>query len=283
MKHLILSSVTRLDVVVWIMVLLFFCGSSLLFGGNLQLAFMGASGIIMEMMLISLSIEIIIESIRHIKGIGTVTGFITNGPEALCLIVGLVTGDVLFAASTPLGSNFMNPILLVTSAILCKSVLLTFKTKPIYSSITILSTASLAVSFYLIPESFYPYWLVIALLITVPLFCLRPDEGEEESDAMHDGDARIWLIPAVLLLIGAGYFLDPVVSFSAEHSKAPKGIIGFFILATLTSWPEFKSCLALLSRRKPLAAILNITISNITNIWLAAGGVGFYLFGKIGF
>lgn len=280
MRQLILSSVTRLDIVVWLLVLTFFCGSSLLFQGNLQLSFMGASGIIMEMMLIGLSIEIIIESIKHIKGIGTVTGFITNGPEALCLVVGLIAGDVLFAASTPLGSNFMNPILLVTATILCKITLETFKTKPLYSIITIISTASLAVSFYLIPESFYTYWLIIAVIVTVPLFFLRPDEGEEESDAMHHEGARRWLIPAILLLLGTGYFLDPVVSFAAEHSKAPKGVIGFLVLASLTSWPEFKSCLALLGRRKPLAAILNITISNITNIWLAAGGIGFYLLNK---
>ena len=280
MRQLILSSVTRLDIVVWLLVLTFFCGSSLLFQGNLQLSFMGASGIIVEMMLIGLSIEIIIESIKHIKGIGTVTGFITNGPEALCLVVGLIAGDVLFAASTPLGSNFMNPILLVTATILCKITLETFKTKPLYSIITIISTASLAVSFYLIPESFYTYWLIIAVIVTVPLFFLRPDEGEEESDAMYHEGARRWLIPAILLLLGTGYFLDPVVSFAAEHSKAPKGVIGFLVLASLTSWPEFKSCLALLGRRKPLAAILNITISNITNIWLAAGGIGFYLLSK---
>ncbi len=277
MKQLVLNSVTMLDLVVWILVLAFFCGSSLLFQGNLQLAFIGASGIIIEMMIISLSIEIIIESIKHIKGIGTVTGFITNGPEALCLIVGLMAGDVLFAASTPLGSNFMNPILLITAAIICKSGASTIRTKPLYSIFTIVSTASLAVSFYVIDASHYKYWLIIALCLTIPLFFLRPDEGEEESDAMYHPGARRWMIPAICLLLGAGYFLDPVVSFAAVHSKAPKGVIGFLVLATLTSWPEFKSCLALLNRSKPLAAILNITISNITNIWLAASGVAFYL------
>ncbi len=277
MKQLILSSVTRLDLVVWLLVLAFFCGSSLLFQGDIQLSFLGASGIIIEMMLISLAVEIIIESIKHLKGIGTVTGFITNGPEAICLIVGLVAGDVLFAASTPLGSNFMNPVLLVIAAMICKMTWQTLQTKPLYSVVTILSTATLAISFYFIPESLYKYWLLMALLLTVPLFFLRPSEGEEESDAMYHEGARRWLIPAILLLLGAGYFLDPVVSFAAENSKAPKGVIGFLVLASLTSWPEFKSCLALLSRRKPLAAILNITISNITNIWLAASGIGFYL------
>ncbi len=280
MRQLILSSITRLDMVVWVLVLAFFCGSSLIFQGDVQLSFLGASGIIIEMMLIGLSVEIIIESIKHIKGIGTVTGFITNGPEALCLIVGLVAGDVLFAASTPLGSNFMNPILLIIAAMICKMAWQTATTKPFYSIFTIVSTATLAVSFFSIPESLYKYWLIAAILLTVPLFFLRPSEGEEESDEMYHKGARQWLIPAILLLLGAGYFLDSVVSFAAENSKAPKGIIGFLVLASLTSWPEFKSCLALLSRRKPLAAILNITISNITNIWLAAGGIGFYLFSK---
>ncbi|MCF8055825.1 MAG: sodium:proton exchanger [Desulfocapsa sp.] len=277
MKQLVFDSVTTMDLVIWVLVLAFFCGSSLLFQGDLQLSFIGASGVIIEMLIIGLSIEIIIESIKHIKGIGTVTGFITNGPEALCLVVGLVVGDVLFAASTPLGSNFMNPILLITAAIICKRAVQTMKTKPIYSVITIVSTASLAISFYMIEMSFYKYWLLTALPLTIALFFLRPDEGEEESDAMYHPGARRWLIPSVIFLLGAGYFLDPVVSFAAIHSKAPKGVIGFLVLATLTSWPEFKSCLALLSRNKPLAAILNITISNITNIWLATSGVTFYL------
>ncbi len=280
MRQLILSSVTRLDFVAWVLVLAFFCGSSLIFQGNVQLSFLGASGIIIEMMLIGLSVEIIIESIKHIKGIGTVTGFITNGPEALCLIVGLAAGDVLFAASTPLGSNFMNPILLITAAVICKMTWQTVKTKPLYSTVTILSTATLAIGFYCIPTSYYKYWLITALLLTLPLFFLRPNEGEEESDEMYHEGARRWLTPAILLLLGSGYFLDPVVTFAAEHSKAPKGVIGFLVLASLTSWPEFKSCLALLSRKKPLAAILNITISNITNIWLAAGGIFFYLLNR---
>ncbi|MBU1232883.1 MAG: sodium:proton exchanger [Proteobacteria bacterium] len=280
MKQLMLDSVTPLDLVVWLLVLAFFCGSALFFHGNVQLSFIGACGIIVEMMIIGLSVEIIIESIKHIKGIGTVTGFITNGPEALCLIAGLAAGDVLFAASTPLGSNFMNPILLLTAAIICSRTLQTFKTKPIYSLTTTLSTATLAISFYLLDKSLYIYWLITALLLTIPLFFFRPKEGEEESDEMYHPEARPWFFPAIILLCGAGFFLDPVVSFAAEHSKAPKGVIGFLVLATLTSWPEFKSCLALLSRNKPLAAVLNITVSNITNIWLAAGGIGFYFWNK---
>jgi cation:H+ antiporter len=86
------------------------------------------------------------------------------------------------------------------------------------------------------------------------------------------------MFPAIVVLIAAGYFLDPVVSFASDQSHAPKGVIGFFVLATLSSWPEFKSCLALLNRKKYLAAILNITVSNITNIWLAIAGVTTYFF-----
>lgn len=280
MKQLVLDSVTTLDMIAWVMVLAFFCGSAVFFQGNLQLSFIGASGIIIEMMLIGLAVEIIIESIRHIKGMGTLTGFITNGPEALCLIVGLSVGDVLFAASTPLGSNFMNPVLMIIAALICGKMLVTLRTKPLYSWITICTTATLAVSFYFVSERYYIYWLIAAMVVTIPLFFLRPGEGDDEIDVMYHKSARKWLIPAVLLLLAAGYFLDPVVSFAAENSKAPKGVIGFLVLASLTSWPEFKSCLALLNRNKPLAAILNITVSNITNIWLAAGGIGFYLLSK---
>ena len=64
---------------------MFFCGSSLLFGGNLQFPFLGASGVIIEMLFIGMFIEIIIDCLKHTKGIGTITGFITNVPEALCL------------------------------------------------------------------------------------------------------------------------------------------------------------------------------------------------------
>ena len=89
MKDFILSSVGRLDLTVWMLVIIFFCGSALLFQGNVQMAFIGSGGIIFEMLLIGISIEIIIEILKTTKGIGTITGFITNGPEAVCLIVGL--------------------------------------------------------------------------------------------------------------------------------------------------------------------------------------------------
>jgi len=138
-------------------------------------------------------------------------------------------------------------------------------------------TAGLAVSFYAIPIQHHIDWVVTALVVTVVLFIKRPSEEAEES--MEEKNIAKWsMVPAIVVLIIAGYFLDPVVSFASEQSHAPKGVIGFFVLATLSSWPEFKCCLALLNRRKYLAAILNITVSNITNIWLAIAGVVTYLF-----
>lgn len=277
MKQILIDSIGRLDLLVWLLVLLFFCGSSLLFQGDLQLSFIGAAGIIIEMVLIGMAIELIIECLKKTRAIGTITGFITNGPEAICLLVGLIVGDIIFAASTPLGSNFMNPILLFVAAFVCGQTLGIIKTKTAYTVTTILGTATLAASFFLLNQSFYLYWIIAALGLSVPLFFLRPKE--QHSDTVEDFaiDPKIWLLPAILILTVAGYFLDGVVTFAATHSHAPKGVIGFLVLATLTSWPEFKSCLALLGRNKRLAAILNITVSNITNIWLAVAGVASYL------
>ncbi len=276
MKRFLVDSIDHLDLIVWLLVICFFCASALLNNGNIQLSFVGAGGIIIEMMLISLSIEIIIESLKNKKGLGTLIGFITNGPEALCLIVGLWVGDILFAASTPLGSNIMNPILLLIAALICGRLITTAKSRPIYTLVTIVTTAFLAVGFFLIKPAHYPLWLGAVILSTLILFTLRPCEDACEAE-LHVFSPGLWFPPAVIILVSAGYFLDPVVSFAADQSNTPKGIIGFLVLATLTSWPEFKSCMGLLGRNRPVAAILNITVSNITNIWLAAGGVGFYL------
>ena len=276
MKRLLIDSIGRIDLIVWLLVIFFFCGSSLIFGGDIQLSFLGAAGIIFEMLIIGISIEIIIDALKQHKGIGTITGFITNGPEALCLIVGLTVGDILFAASTPLGSNFMNPVLLLTASIICGATYSIFTCKPVYTIATISLTALFASGFYFIDPQYYLWWTTGALAVTIPLFFLRPDEQHSTEEDNQTSSGKL-LIPAILILIGAGYFLDSVVSFAAENSKAPKGVIGFFVLATLTSWPEFKSCLALLNRGKTLAAILNITVSNITNIWLATTGIIFYL------
>ncbi|PIE73398.1 MAG: sodium:proton exchanger [Deltaproteobacteria bacterium] len=278
MKTFLRDTINYLDLFSWFFVFVFFCGSALIFDGSLALAAAGATAIIIEMLFIAIAVEIIIESLKNKKGIGTLTGFITNGPEAVCLIVGLAVGDIIFAASTPLGSNFINPLLLLVAALLSGQLLTLFRCHRGYSLFTIFGTASLAGSFFLLKTPHYPYWLFSALALTLPLFYLRPEEQKRQEEAFTFSPA-LWLLPAVILLTAAGYFLDPVVSFTAHHSRVPKGVIGFIVLSTLTSWPEFKSCLALLKRKQLVGAILNITVSNITNIWLAAIGVAAYYFG----
>ena len=277
MKQFLVNSIGRIDMVCWILVVVFFCTCAVLFNGDLNLSFIAAGGVVLVMILIGLSIEVIIETLKKVRGLGTITGFITNGPELVCLVVGLMVGDVLFAASTPLGSNFMNPVLLISAALVCRVFSKAMKTNWQYSLTCIVLTAGLAVSFYTISMTHHIYWMAAGLVITGILFFKRPPEPAEQS--LEDVVIARWsIIPAVIVLIFAGYFLDPVVSFASEQSHAPKGVIGFFVLATLSSWPEFKSCLALLSRGKYLAAVLNITVSNITNIWLAIAGVATYFF-----
>lgn len=277
MKQFLVNSIGRIDMICWILVVVFFCTCAVLFNGDLNLSFIAAGGVVLVMIMIGLSIEVIIETFKKVRGLGTITGFITNGPELVCLVVGLVVGDVLFAASTPLGSNFMNPILLISAALVCRVFSKAMKTNWQYSLTCIVLTAGLAVSFYTISPTHHIYWMAAGLVITGILFFKRPPELAEQS--LEDVVIARWsIIPAVTVLIFAGYFLDPVVSFASEQSHAPKGVIGFFVLATLSSWPEFKSCLALLSRGKYLAAVLNITVSNITNIWLAIAGVATYFF-----
>ena len=277
MKKFLAKSIGRLDFFAWVLVLFFFGGSSLFSGGDTLLAFVGAAAIIVEMMLIGFAIEIIIECLKNTRGIGTLTGFITNGPEAVCLVVGLLVGDIIFAASTPLGSNFMNPLLLIAAAIICRRLKKTFSVHKLYSLITITTTASMAGIFFLLRPYHYSVWLLVCAAITVVLFFLRPREHHNEEVEEYSFRPALWFVPAIAVLTLSGYYLDPVVSFAAIHSHAPKGVIGFIVLATLTSWPEFKSCLSLINRGKYLAAILNITVSNITNIWLAAVGIGSYL------
>ncbi len=283
LKQLVKESLSLLDMVSWLLVLLFFCGSAWLNGGNLQESAIGALAVVIEMLLITLAIEIIIECLQETKGIGTITGFITNGPEAVVLLVGLLGGNIVFAASTPLGSNFMNPLLLFLAALLSRKTLEVVTTRSSYTVTTCFFTAFLAGSFFMLGTTqHYIFWLFTALSITVPLFFIRPKEEEKtttRTTTAGTSPSVSWrrLIAAIILLICAGYWLDPVVTSVAKASKAPKGVIGFLVLSTLTSWPEFKSCIALLRRGSPLAAILNITISNITNIWLAAAGLGVYL------
>ncbi len=265
-----------LDAIIWTLVLLFFGGTSIIRDGDLAFSIMGAVGIVMVMVLVGFSVEVIIETIQEVKGLGTIVGFITNGPEVLCLIVGLLARDVLFAASTPLGSNIMNPLMLVSAALITGSLVSMIKTNPGFMITCISFTAVLAVGFFFIPEDFYLAWLVLAVMITVVLFAKRTSE-EHQNNQTDNSFTKLWFVPAFLVLLIAGYVLDPVVSFTAEHSHAPKGVIGFFVLATLTSWPEFKSTMSLFRHDRALAAILNITVSNITNIWLAVLGVSVYL------
>jgi len=265
-----------LDIIVGVLVLLFFCGSSIVKGGDLAPSMLGAFSIILIMFLVGFSVEVLIETIREIRGLGTIVGFITNGPEALCLIVGLLAKDVLFAASTPLGSNVMNPLMLIAAALITGSFAVLIKTNAGYLVTCVILTAALAVGFFFIPQNFYLFWLVAAVVITLILFFNRTPEAHPENQD-DNTFTKLWFVPAFLVLLAAGYVLDPVVSFTADHSHAPKGVIGFFVLATLTSWPEFKSTLSLFRLGRPLAAMLNITVSNITNIWLAALGVSVYL------
>ncbi|MDY6850748.1 MAG: hypothetical protein SV487_01545, partial [Thermodesulfobacteriota bacterium] len=76
-----------IDMAVWVLVLIFFCASAAIFSGDLILSFLGAVGIIIVMFFIGAAVEVIIETIKDVKGLGTIVGFITNAPEALCLIV----------------------------------------------------------------------------------------------------------------------------------------------------------------------------------------------------
>ncbi len=265
-----------LDLVIGALVLLFFLISALIEDGDVSGALVGAMGVMGIMFVVGATIEVIIEALRDLPGLGTVIGFITNGPEALCLIVGLAAGDVLFAASTPLGSNFMNPLLLLVAGLITGSTALIFRQHRATTLITLGVTAILAGSFFLIPPAIYPWWLAATVAVSVVLFLRRPPEPSETVDTA--GQMPRWaVLPAALLLVVAGYFLDPVVGYAAAASHAPKGVIGFFVLATLTSWPEFKSCLTLLRRGRPLASVLNITVSNITNLWLASIGVIIHL------
>ena len=117
MKQFLVHSVGRLDMVCWILVVSFFCGCSLMFNGNFSQSFIAAAGVVLVMILIGLSIEVIIETLKDIRGLGTITGFITNGPELVCLIVGLIVGDVLFAASTPLADAWATSLARIASRI----------------------------------------------------------------------------------------------------------------------------------------------------------------------
>lgn len=265
-----------LDVVIGLMVLAFFVISALVSGGDVPRSLGGAALIMLVMFIVGATIEVIIDALRDLPGLGTAVGFITNGPEMLCLVVGLVGGDIIFAASTPLGSNFMNPLMLLSAGVAAGAFAAIFARHRGYTLLTLLASAALAGGFFLLDEAQYLGWLVLAVPASLLLFWRRPDDPAD-SETAEIGLPRWTAIPAVALLVVAGYFLDPVVSLTAEASRAPKGVIGFVVLAALTSWPEFRSCLTLLRRRRTVSAVLNITVSNLTNLWLAGLGVIVYL------
>ena len=277
MKTILKDSLQKLDFVVWFITLLFFTISSIIMWWDLIKSFSWGSWIIILMFFVWFSIEIILSALKNVKWLWTITWFITNWPEALVLIVWLISWNILFAASTPLGSNVMNPILLFIWLIITWYILKLsdFKNKYFFLSSFILS-AIIASIFFFIDEKFYIYWVILSLIITISLFLKK---FTHEKIIIEDWKTNKLFLPLwIIILLIAWYFLDPVVSFTAEASKSPKWVIWFVVLATLTSWPEFKSVLALLKRNRLQDAFINIFVSNLTNIWLAIIWVSYWLF-----
>lgn len=273
-KAVLKQSVWFYDLVGWLAVLLFFGITAFINDKSVLMAFIGAIGVIVLMFIVGLSVEIIIETIKHIGGIGTVTGLLTNFPEALVVIVGLVNGNILFANSTPLGSNFVNPIVMVFAGLIAGNLIGVLRVHSIYLTITLFFTCLFAGLFFWLPIGDYDFWLLGLAFITGILFFWRPDETDEEEDS--EPLSVHWFLPATVVLIGAGYCLDPMVNFASEASAVSKGLIGFTVLSVLSSWPEFKSIFSLISRNKVSAALLNTLVSNIINLWLAGAGVLLY-------
>lgn len=262
-----------LDLFIAVLVLLFFLLNAWFKGGQIAGSLQGALLITLVMLVVSAAIEVIIEALRDLRGLGTAVGFITNGPEALCLLVGLLTGDLIYAASTPLGSNFMNPLLLLSAALIIGVPKAIVSQDRALTLTTLSVTAFLAGVFFLLPPKLYWLWLAVTLAASIVLFVRRSQEAPLVKRTSTTG-LRPWhALPAALLLGAAGAWLDTVVTATAEASRAPKGYIGFFVLAALTSWPEFRSCLTLLRRGQAMSAVVNITVSNLTNLWLAVVGI----------
>ena len=259
----------RFDVLGWVLVLIVFLVSAGITHGHLLHAFLGSLGIVVLMLMVSYSIGLILGILENHEKLGELSGYITNGPELLCVLVGLANAQWKFGVSVPLGSNFANPVLFLISALLAASfwgLFNPFKLKP---WLLLLGTMGLAGWFYLNPPVWL--WVVVATGSTVVFYLLKPPDTapipENETPA-----SMMMLLPAIIILVASGYALDPMVSFAATASNLSKGLIGFFILSFLTSWPEFRTMLSLFRINRPEAAWLNCIISNITNLWLAAGG-----------
>ncbi|MDY0110153.1 MAG: sodium:proton exchanger [Candidatus Krumholzibacteria bacterium] len=266
-----------LDLVIGGATLLFFLVSAVVNNGDVNDSLRGALLIMLIMFVVGAAIEIIIEALRDLRGLGTAVGFITNGPEALCLVVGLLAGDIIFAASTPLGSNFMNPLMLAGAALGTHTLTAVWHDNRRSTLVTLTVTAALAGLFFALPEARYALWVGVAVALSAVLFWRRPADRQVTAKGTAANLRRWHAAAAAVLLAAAGYCLDPVVSLTAAASRAPKGVIGFFVLAALTSWPEFRSCVTLLRRGRSTSAVLNITVSNLTNLWLAALGVVVHL------
>ena len=272
-------SIDRLDIISWFLVLQFFGAASLYFGGDLQASLTGALLIILLMLFVSHSIALILGVLQNHPKMGELTGYITNGPEALVMIVGLLHNKLIMAMGVPLGSNFANPILFLIALLMSGQLIGFFRLGALRSLLIILATAGLAASFFQLESGNIEHlglWALITLVVTVIFYRFKGDEDcEEESE----GALPVYfLLPAVLFLIGSGYFLDPAVSYTAQASKLDEGIISFCVLSFITSWPEFRTAISLIKLHRLKAAVMNILISNITNLWLAVGGVIAYLF-----
>ncbi len=277
MKEFLKFHVDFLDVISWNVVLGFFVASSFLFQGDPINSAIGAMAIVFLMVLVSHSIHLILGVIRNHPKVGEYAGYITNGPEALAMTVGLLHGKLIFAVGVPLGSNFVNPILLVIAALLTGRVLHLLSATMKGPYIVIFGTALFAGSFYLTDTEVQRWvWIFLTLVATFVLYRLKGKEDpliEDETPPLPN----IYMVPAILLLFIAGYFLDPAVEFTAVSSRVPEGVIAFFVLSFITSWPEFRTSASLFKMGCSQSATMNIVISNITNLWLAVAGLGIYL------
>lgn len=277
MQTLLKVSLDKLDFISWGLVFGFFAVCASLFHGNVEQTIIGAGAIIILMLVISHSIELILGVLRDHPKAGELTGYITNGPEALCVAVGLLNNKLLFAAGVPLGSNFANPVLMLVAAVVTMYFFPFVRSLNWRSNTIITGTMLLAGLFYLpFVQLHLWYWVLATIVLTAVFYAIK---GKEDEGAEEDIESvpPVYLVPATVMLVAAGYFLDPAVSFTALHSKVPPGAIGFFVLSFITSWPEFRSAITLLKRARMKAALMNIMVSNLTNLWLAVFAATAYL------
>ena len=268
MWKIILESLQKIDYIIWLLTLMFFLWSAIILWWDISNSFLWASWIIVLMFLIWFSIELILDGLKNFKWVWKITWLITNWPETLVLIVWLIKWNMLFAASTPLWSNVVNPILLLIWIWITWHFLQlkSFKYKKFFR-IWFILTALFSVIFFQISESYYIYWILISFLISV--YLLNRKFKEKKIVSKIENVNKLYLPFWITMLIISWFFLDPIVNFTAEASLAPKWLIWFLVLSTLTSWSEFKSVIGLLKRNMMLDAFENILISNITNLWLA--------------